>query len=197
MTTRKKLTTITQETDYDPNSMPVDKARNYIKQFLHPVSASECVSIRESLGRVLSKDVISPVNVPQHDNSAMDGYAIRTNDISNETTLTTIGTSLAGSPFTQPLKVETCVRISTGAEIPQGADGVIMQENVSTDNFEYVHIYAQNLTLNLIETLKTSIYNTKNTKNTKLYFRNSFSLQNSSKMIQSDLHFISDILNTF
>ena len=130
MTTRKKLTTITQETDYDPNSMPVDKARNYIKQFLHPVSASECVSIRESLGRILSKDVISPVNVPQHDNSAMDGYAVVGDDLSENANpqLTVIGTAFAGQPFDGTVKNGECVRIMTGAVIPNGADTVVMQE---------------------------------------------------------------------
>ncbi|MDG2202608.1 MAG: molybdopterin molybdotransferase MoeA, partial [Burkholderiales bacterium] len=130
MTTRKTLTTITQETDYDPNSMPVDKARNYIKQFLHPVSASECVSIRESLGRILSKDVISPVNVPQHDNSAMDGYAVVGDDLSENVNpqLTVIGTAFAGQPFDGTVKNGECVRIMTGAVIPNGADTVVMQE---------------------------------------------------------------------
>ncbi len=130
MTTLKKLRTITQETDYDPNSMPVDKARNYIKQFLHPVSASECVSLRESLGRILSKDVISPVNVPQHDNSAMDGYAVVGDDLSQNDNpqLSVIGTAFAGQPFGGTVKNGECVRIMTGAVIPNGADTVVMQE---------------------------------------------------------------------
>jgi molybdopterin molybdotransferase len=63
--------------DYDPNSMPVDKARELIARYLVPVAGIEQVNIRAALGRILAKDVVSPVNVPAHDNSAMDGYAVR------------------------------------------------------------------------------------------------------------------------
>ncbi|MDP3818469.1 MAG: molybdopterin molybdenumtransferase MoeA, partial [Methylotenera sp.] len=56
--------------DYDPNSMPAAKARQFIKQFLSPVMETEHLSIRESLGRVLAADILSPSNVPNYDNSA-------------------------------------------------------------------------------------------------------------------------------
>ncbi len=81
--------------------MPVDKAREYIQKFLNPVTGKERLSIRDALGRVLAEDVISPVNVPQHDNSAMDGYAFRAGDLNenNKTSLTVIGTAFAGQPF--------------------------------------------------------------------------------------------------
>ena len=67
--------------DYDPNSMPVDKARAFIHQFLEPLSATMRVPIRNALGRVLAEDVISPVDVPSHRNSAMDGWAMRGADL--------------------------------------------------------------------------------------------------------------------
>ena len=70
--------------DYDPNSMPVDKARGFIRAFLQPVSGTERVAVRDALGRVLAEDVISPFNVPAHDNSAMDGYAVRFADLKAE-----------------------------------------------------------------------------------------------------------------
>ena len=63
--------------DYDPNSMPVEKAREVIARFLSPVATIERVHVRAALGRVLAEDVISPLDVPAHDNSAMDGYAVR------------------------------------------------------------------------------------------------------------------------
>ena len=63
--------------DYDPNSMPVAKARAFIHQFLAPVESAVRVPIRSSLGRVLAEDVLSPVDVPSHRNSAMDGWAMR------------------------------------------------------------------------------------------------------------------------
>ncbi|MDP3743618.1 MAG: molybdopterin molybdenumtransferase MoeA, partial [Methylotenera sp.] len=67
--------------DYDPNSMPVAKARLFIQQFLSPVRETEFLPLRECLGRVLAKDILSPANVPNYDNSAMDGYAFNAADI--------------------------------------------------------------------------------------------------------------------
>src|SRR5205085_9890998 len=87
--------------DYDPNSMPVDKAREVIARFLTPVSATERVHVRAALGRVLAADVISPIDVPAHDNSAMDGYAVRFADLKadGEVTLEVAGSSFAGAPY--------------------------------------------------------------------------------------------------
>ena len=132
MTKNKTLETITQDGDYDPHSMPVEKARTYIQEFLDPVTSSECVSVREAFGRILSKDVISPVNVPQHDNSAMDGYAVKGTDLTDgrKTDLTVIGTAFAGQPFSGKMRSGESVRIMTGAVIPNGADTVVMQERV-------------------------------------------------------------------
>ena len=67
--------------DYDPNSMPVDKARAFIHRFLEPLAATLRVPIRAALGRVLAEDVVSPVDVPSHRNSAMDGWAMRGADL--------------------------------------------------------------------------------------------------------------------
>ena len=125
--------TITQAScadDYDPNSMPVDKARAFIHQFLEPVSATVRVPIRSALGRVLADDVISPVDVPSHRNSAMDGWAMRGADLKaeGETTLQEIGASFAGKPFMGKVKPGECVRIMTGGVVPEGADTVVMQE---------------------------------------------------------------------
>jgi molybdopterin molybdotransferase len=116
--------------DYDPNSMPVAKARAFIHQFLDPVSAVLRVPIRTSLGRVLAADVLSPVNVPAHRNSAMDGWAMRGADLNAdaETTLEEIGASFAGRPFAGNVGAGQCVRIMTGGVVPEGADTVVMQE---------------------------------------------------------------------
>ena len=67
--------------DYDPDSMPVAKARAFIHQFLEPLEARVRVPVRSALGRVLAEDVISPVDVPSHRNSAMDGWALRAADL--------------------------------------------------------------------------------------------------------------------
>jgi len=72
---------ISRADDYDPNSMPVEKAREVIARFLAPVTATERVGLRAALGRVLAENVVSPLNVPAADNSAMDGYAVRFSEL--------------------------------------------------------------------------------------------------------------------
>ena len=84
--------------DYDPDSMPVDQARALIRQFLQPVTALERVHIRAALDRVLGEEIVSPIAVPGHDNSAMDGWAVRFADLASagDTTLRRVGESFAG-----------------------------------------------------------------------------------------------------
>ncbi len=118
--------------DYDPNSMPVDKARAFIHTFLTPIHGVARVPIRSALGRVLAADIISPVNVPAHRNSAMDGWAVRFADLgASDTTLTEIGVSFAGTPFIGAVGKGECVRIFTGGVVPAECDSVIMQERAS------------------------------------------------------------------
>src|SRR6266567_3872727 len=121
--------------DDDPNAMPVAKARQLIRAFLAPVSAVERVHIRQALGRVLAADVVSPIAVPGHDNSAMDGYAVRFADLApdRETVLKRVGESFAGKPWSGTICAGECVRIFTGGVMPQGADSVVMQERASVD----------------------------------------------------------------
>ncbi|HEV8261962.1 MAG TPA: gephyrin-like molybdotransferase Glp [Burkholderiales bacterium] len=130
MDTPKSLRELSSADDYDPNAMPVEKARSHIRAFLEPVAAVERLNIRAALGRVLAEEVISPVNVPQHDNSAMDGYAVRFDDLrqDGEATLKVIGAAFAGKPFDGSVRPGQAVRIMTGAVIPPGADTVIQQE---------------------------------------------------------------------
>ncbi len=138
MSSSKSLRELSCADDYDPNSMPVSKAREYIRAVLEPVTTFERLHIRQALGRVLAADVISPVDVPGHDNSAMDGYAVRFADLKPdaEANLKLIGTAFAGKPFDGKISTGETVRIMTGAVIPQGADTVIMQERAkaSGDN---------------------------------------------------------------
>lgn len=117
--------------DYDPNSMPVAKAREVIARFLAPVSTTERVPVRAGLGRVLGEDIVSPLNVPAHDNSAMDGYAVRLSDLKAdvEITLKVAGNAFAGTPFSGAVQPGECVRIMTGGVIPAGADTIVMQEH--------------------------------------------------------------------
>jgi molybdopterin molybdotransferase len=115
--------------DYDPNSMPVAKARAFIHQFLDPITGMLRVPVRSALGRVLAEDLLSPVDVPAHRNSAMDGWALRGADLgAGEATLAEIGVSFAGRPFAGKVGAGQCVRIMTGGVVPEGADTVVMQE---------------------------------------------------------------------
>lgn len=118
--------------DYDPNSMPVVKARQYIKQFLTPVIETETVALRDSLGRILARDILSPANVPNYDNSAMDGYAFNAEQISGNSPLRLkiVGTAYAGKAFPGHLAPGECVRIMTGGMLPSPADTVVIQEKV-------------------------------------------------------------------
>jgi len=116
---------------YDPDALRVDKARDAILACLTPIAQSETIPIRNALGRVLAEDIVPRINVPAHDNSAMDGYAVRFSDLDRP--LKEIGTALAGKPFHGKLGVGECVRIMTGGVMPQGADTVVIQEVVKKD----------------------------------------------------------------
>ncbi|HBA09791.1 MAG TPA: molybdopterin molybdenumtransferase MoeA [Methylotenera mobilis] len=118
--------------DYDPNAMPVAKAREFIQQFLNPVSVFETLALAESLGRVLAEDITSPSNVPNYNNSAMDGYALKATDVS-ASRLMVIGTAFAGKAFEGTVADGQCVRIMTGGAIPKGADTVVVQEKTVVD----------------------------------------------------------------
>src|SRR6187431_473244 len=130
--------TITQAScadDYDPNSMPVEKARAFIHRFLTPLTSVLRVPVRDALGRVIAQDILSPVDVPSHRNSAMDGWAMRGADLKAdaESTLAEIGVSFAGKPFGGTVAAGQCVRIMTGGVVPEGADTVVMQERARTN----------------------------------------------------------------
>lgn len=120
---------------YDPSALPVSKVNEVIRTFVKPAQGFEQVAIRAALGRVLAEDIISPINVPAHDNSAMDGWALRSSDLSTDApvTLTEIGAALAGSEYTGRPGPGECVRITTGAVMPYGCDTVIPMELVKTD----------------------------------------------------------------
>lgn len=124
--------------DYDPNAMPVPKAREFIKQFLNPLSVFETLTLAESLGRVLAEDITSPSNVPNYNNSAMDGYALKATDVS-ASRLMVIGTAFAGKAFEGTVADGQCVRIMTGGAIPKGADTVVVQEKTVVDG-EFINI---------------------------------------------------------
>lgn len=121
--------------DYDPESLSVDEARMRMREFVTPITGIERVAVRAALGRVLAESVRARFPVPQHTNAAMDGYAIRGDSLppSGHQAFTEIGVSLAGRPFDGSVGPDQCVRITTGAVVPEGADTVVMQEHVARD----------------------------------------------------------------
>jgi len=116
--------------DYDPNALRVDKAREAIRSCLSVIKETESVSVREALGRVLAEPIVPSINVPAHDNSAMDGYALR---LSEKEKYEEIGSALAGRPFGGKVGDGQCVRVMTGALMPEGTDAVVIQEVVKQE----------------------------------------------------------------
>ncbi len=116
--------------DYDPNALSVEGAKTIVRGFLTPVTNCERVPVRSALGRVLGEDLLSTINVPAHNNSAMDGYAVRASDLRADgpTQLKRIGEAFAGRAFAGTIGAGECVRVMTGAVMPPGADTVVVQE---------------------------------------------------------------------
>ena len=128
---------------YDPNALPVAQAQEFIARLVPRVEATEMLALRSALGRVLARDIVSAINVPAHDNSAMDGYALRGSDLvpEGDTVLHAVGTGLAGQQFGGMVELGQCVRIMTGALMPAGLDSVVPQEFVRVDGAR-VHVPA-------------------------------------------------------
>ncbi|MBF7074508.1 molybdopterin molybdotransferase MoeA [Glaciecola sp. MH2013] len=111
-----------------PGLMPISEAKTIIHSMLTRVTEIELCNLEGLLDRVLAEDVISPINVPAYDNSAMDGYGFSHASSEQSNRFTIIGKSFAGNAFQGTVAAGECVRIMTGAEIPSGVDTVIMQE---------------------------------------------------------------------
>ena len=117
---------------YDTESLSVAAAQAFIAQLVGRVGEVERVPLKSALGRVLASDIVSPIHVPAHDNSAMDGYALRSGDLAADVPnhLRVAGKALAGQPFDGSVAAGSCVRIMTGAVMPPGLDTVVPQELV-------------------------------------------------------------------
>ena len=115
---------------YDPQALSADMVNDFLAKLVEPVSQMEESDIFDALGRVLAADIISPVSVPPHDNSAMDGYAFAGAQLaaSAPLSLKVIGTALAGKAWSGQVQPGECVRIMTGAIMPTGLDTVVPQE---------------------------------------------------------------------
>ncbi|MBC7471380.1 MAG: molybdopterin molybdotransferase MoeA [Ramlibacter sp.] len=120
---------------YDPQALSAPDVNVFLSELVEPVRESEDVGIFDALGRVLAQDLISPLNVPPHDNSAMDGYAFAGEQLRADAPLAleVVGTALAGKAWQSQVAAGQCVKIMTGAIMPAGVDTVVPQEFVSLD----------------------------------------------------------------
>ena len=116
--------------DYDPNSILIDDALKEINKISKKIKLYEYVSLEDSYNRVLFENIKAKLKVPNYDNSAMDGYALNLKDIKKCKIFNIAGSSLAGSPYKGKIKKNECIKIMTGAVVPNGANVVIMKEEV-------------------------------------------------------------------
>jgi len=118
--------------DADPSAITIEAARERILNALTPLSKTVQINTADALGRILATDVVSPVDVPPFRASAMDGYALRFAE--HEGLLDIAGTSLAGHPGPDIFPTASCIRITTGARVPDDADTVVQQENIELND---------------------------------------------------------------
>ena len=127
---------------YDPQAMSVDDVLAFLSRLVTPVQETRELPLFESLGRILAADVISPFDVPPHDNSAMDGYAFAGAQLTPGSTLelAVLGTALAGKAWKGSIQTGQCVKIMTGAVMPPGLDTVVPQEFVKLIETGDIHL---------------------------------------------------------
>ncbi len=115
---------------YDPQALPAASVNAFLERLVEPVPQVETVSVLDALGRVLAQDLVSPISVPPHDNSAMDGYAFDGAQLrpGAPLALRVAGTALAGAAWQGTVAAGECVKIMTGAIMPAGLDTVVPQE---------------------------------------------------------------------
>lgn len=141
-----KSTAIDCCADPTQNLLSVEEARQRIIDSIQPISEAVQLDLRSALKRVLAESVTACVDVPPFNNSAMDGYAVLASDCTAgaRITLEVIGASFAGAPFAGEVRSGQCVRIMTGAVLPDGADAVLMQEHVERKD-QHINFTAANV----------------------------------------------------
>ena len=121
---------------YDPKALPAASVNAFLARLVEPVTATERVGVFDALGRVLAEDLVSPISVPPHDNSAMDGFAFDGSALRAGEPLTlrlAEGTAFAGTAWPGMARAGECVKIMTGAIMPAGLDTVVPVEFVKVD----------------------------------------------------------------
>ena len=119
---------------YDPQALTASAANEFLSRMVAPVQQTERIGIFDALGRVLAQDLTSPINVPPHDNSAMDGFAFSFSQLpsTGPATLRVAGTAYAGAAWKGSISSGECLKVMTGAILPDGIDTVVPQEMVQT-----------------------------------------------------------------
>jgi molybdopterin molybdotransferase len=120
---------------YDPSALSADAVRAFLNELVEPISHHEHLPLFDAFDRVLARDIVSPISVPPHDNSAMDGYAFDGTQLSGEgeLSLKVMGTAFAGKAWSGRVGLGECVKIMTGAVMPAGLDTVVPLELVQTE----------------------------------------------------------------
>lgn len=121
-----------------PGLIPYEQALSLMLKSIKPIDQIERVKVGEASNSILARDIVSPINVPPHNNSAMDGYAYSQASLEQGSTLTLVGKSFAGAPFAETVKTGECIRIMTGAKLPDSCDTVQMQENCTANDNQIV-----------------------------------------------------------
>ena len=118
---------------YDPQALPAHTVNAFLAQLVPAPTRTETIPLMQALGRVLADDVICPIHVPDHDNAAMDGYALDGSQLRADAplSLAVVGTARAGAAYGGPVGPGQCVKIMTGAVMPAGLDTVVPQELVA------------------------------------------------------------------
>lgn len=124
-----------------PGLLPFEQALQNMLSQITPVTDTVNIDIEEAVNFVLSEEITSPLNVPNHDNSAMDGYAFALESLKESKTLTLVGRSMAGAPYEGTCKAGECIRIMTGAKMPPCCDSVEMQENVNANDNDITFLH--------------------------------------------------------
>ena len=128
MTKKLKNTCINE---FDPDALEEEKAIKFILDSIVSKKDKECLPIRNTLGRVVGDNIKSKLNIPNFNNSAMDGYAVNIQLLKkNNYILQEKGVSLAGKPYNKKLTDNMTIKVMTGAVIPNNCDAVVMKEMV-------------------------------------------------------------------
>ena len=120
--------------EYDPNAMTIEVARKYIHNFLKTNSKTEYVNTEDALNRILGEPIVSKINVPNYNNSAMDGFAFNLDSLKEKNTLEVAATILAGDLSKQKIKPGFAAQVMTGSKIPNDTDTVLPFELVKNEN---------------------------------------------------------------